>query len=217
MGTETVRNVRMAAKLARYKIKLAALKAQKERGSDSDDDKDNKRREAEKLVFKRLPTYPDFRNWNNATHRTITTGSGRPKQCNIWLLDNVGKSFEELADVPKKWQSIDDKMAVAYLNICEGPLGIEINYKAEEEKKHRRMITGSQIKGIIDNYYCIRSAMDALYDMNDLQLVKFTDDSELALFRYRYRDCIQGFKNIPTTEQWERSYICFPRSCASPR
>ena len=112
----------MEAKLAELKFKYAKLKMKD--GYDSDTVV--KRKEADKVVFDKLPTIPKFRTWENKRHRILTGASGRPQEMNVYLLENADKTFEELATIPRKWQSLDDKEASAYMDIIQGDLAVEI-------------------------------------------------------------------------------------------
>ena len=66
------------------------------------------------------------------------------------------------------------------------------------------MIKGRQIAFLVDQHYLTQDAVQAVYDMNDLQLIKYPGDHMMDEWRAAFRDCIQGFREYPTPEQWKQ-------------
>ena len=209
---------KLEARLAKAQLKLAKLQLRMNEDG-IDDDFTIKRKEAEKIVFDRLPRVEKWNTWNNKRHRTITSASGRPDECNLYLLDNEDKTYEELGKIPKKWKSLDEKEASGYLNIVDGELAVDINHEIIELRKKRQMITGAQIFFRIRDWYRTHEKLQPLWSMNDLQCIKFGayGDSNLREFRDAWRSCIQGFKRKPTEEQWEQIEELFMREIESSK
>ena len=106
--------------------------------------------------------------------------------------------------MPKKFDTLDAKLAAALTNVCKGELSRKVILKTEEEAKAQRLIRGRQILWLIYEEYRINEEAGSLMNLSDLMKVVIKKDQSkiehLSRFMMNWDSVIAGMSNPPSDE-----------------
>jgi predicted nucleic acid-binding Zn-ribbon protein len=172
----------------------------------SKDDDSSKSKEADSIKIPQLPTAAQFKAWKNSVRSAISSASKIPAEAFQWVLEaeDAEATYEKLHDCPKKFDTLDAKLAAALTNICKGELSRKVILKTEEEAKAKRLIRGRQILWLVYEDYRINEEAGSLTDLSDLMKVVLRKDQSKTehLFRFmmNWDSVLAGMSNPPSED-----------------
>ena len=90
----------------------------------SKDDDSSRTKEADAVKIPQRPTASQFKAWKNSVRSAISSASKIPAGAFQWVLEaeDAEATYDKLHECPKKFDTLDAKLAAALTNICKGEL-----------------------------------------------------------------------------------------------
>jgi hypothetical protein len=172
----------------------------------SKDEDSSKSKEADSIKIPQLPTAAQFKAWKNSVRSAISSASKIPAEAFQWVLEaeDAEATYEKLHDCPKKFDTLDAKLAAALTHICKGELSRKVTLKTEEEAKAKRLIRGRQILWLVYEDYRINEEAGSLMNLSDLMKVVLRKDQSkiehLSRFMMNWDSVLAGMSNPPSED-----------------
>ena len=159
----------------------------KQQRKSKDRDRENKAKEADKVLIPKFPTPEKYRDWKIKVRDNIAAASAKPDEARTW----VGKVYRDsqtidALDDSDGFATLDAKLLASLTNCAEGDLGRQIatfkELRAREDKIHE--------------YFATSIKHGAIYGLEDLMSVKMVND-DLKGFINKWDSVLAGMKKEP--------------------
>ena len=161
-------------------------------------DKDKKTtKEAEKVVFPKIPQLENYRNWRPRVLEAVIAACNKPDHAFNWL-SKVWDKETKVYD-PKDtdgFATLDAKVLSAVTNVVEGEFAGQINFCKEREAHAERLVRGRQVLAKLDAYFATSALHGSLYEFEDLVGVTLIKEN-LATFTSSWDTVLSGMKVAP--------------------
>ena len=171
------------------------LKKQQKKSKDRD--RENKAKEADKVLIPKFPTPEKYRDWKIKVRDNIAAASAKPDDARSW----VGKVYKESQtieglDDSEGFATLDAKLLASLTNCAEGDLGRQIATFKELRAREEKPVKGRHLLLRFHEYFATSIRHGAIYGLEDLMSVKMVND-DLKGFINKWDSVLAGMKKEP--------------------
>ena len=171
------------------------LKKQQKKSKDRD--RENKAKEADKVLIPKFPTPEKYRDWKIKVRDNIAAASAKPDDARTW----VGKVYTEsqtieALDDSEGFATLDAKLLASLTNCAEGDLGRQIATFKELRAREEKPVKGRHLLLRFHEYFATSIRHGAIYGLEDLMSVKMVND-DLKGFINKWDSVLAGMKKEP--------------------
>ena len=151
-------------------------------------------KEAAEIKVPVLPSANQFRAWKHTVYTNVNAASGRDDDKVLAFIRACEKDdakVEDFRNCPKVLTTLDRKLASALSRTATGELGRLLMQASEDALNENRSVRGRELLFIIMNYYSTGRTAEALFSINDLQIIKAKGD-QLENFHNTWQNGLKG-------------------------